>query len=56
MDLIPGNYRQPSYRPGGESIPLCLMCSRPDFARQQFDSLTAVIHREVYGVEQENHI
>lgn len=53
MNLIPGNYRQPSYRPGGESIPLCIMCSWPDFAQTHFDRLTAVVHREVYGVEQE---
>ncbi len=49
--LLPDAYVQPPYRPGGESLPMKLMCSDDAFGRNCGKEIAATLHRRVYGVK-----
>jgi len=53
FSLIPLPYSQPPYRPGADWIALCVMATRPHFAKRHFEAIRKTIHREVYGVEEQ---
>lgn len=45
------DYIQPSYRPGGESLPLYLMVANEHYGLPPVDEVRKAIYREVYGVQ-----
>ncbi len=50
FSLCEKDYFQPSYRKGGEGLPLYLMFAGADSIDADFEAIRDRIHREVYGV------
>lgn len=49
--MLPDDYIQPPYRPGGASLPMKIMAWAPDGVRlPSFNHIRLTLHREVYGV------
>lgn len=49
--MLPDDYIQPPYRPGGASLPMKIMAWAPDGVRvPSFSHIRLTLHREVYGV------
>ena len=44
-------YVQPSYRKGGETLPMFLMYAGTETIDKEFESIRNEIYRRVYGVE-----
>lgn len=51
FSLCEKDYMQPSYRKGGEEVPLYLMYAGTDNIDSQFENIRDTIFKEVYGVK-----
>lgn len=49
LELCPLPYFQPAYRPGGEEVPMFLMSWRFPHLDTEFERVSRIIRREVYG-------
>ncbi len=50
FEILPFSYFQPSYRQGGDSVPLDMMCDDYSFGTENFERIKTVIYQFVYGV------
>lgn len=51
FSLLPNDYTQPPYRPGGASLPMKIMAWTPESGGiPDFGLIRSTLHREVYGI------